>query len=74
MKKPYMNKGGDSNIEFYEEFHDHIIIWFRGTSKKYSWSASKVGNHHIQVMRGLANQGKGLNNYIKLHVQNDYDA
>lgn len=70
----YRNLGGNSGVSYFEIGSDFIIVIFKGNPKKYKYSYfGGAGKYHVENMKGLAVSGKGLNAYIKNHVNNLYD-
>lgn len=71
--KNYLNRGGNSNISAYEIGDDFITVYFKGSSKSYTYSYRSAGAGHIEEMKQLARNGSGLNSYIMLNVKNDFE-
>ncbi|MDR1199733.1 MAG: hypothetical protein LBK94_12115 [Prevotellaceae bacterium] len=69
----YSNIGGDSGVSAYEIGHDYLKVKFSGTGKTYTYSYRRAGSHHVENMKNLARNGKGLNSYINRHVKYLYD-
>lgn len=69
----YRNSSGNSGVYSYEIGNDYIRVKFSGTSKIYTYSYRKAGNHHVENMKVLARSGSGLNNYINSYVKFKYD-
>lgn len=69
----YRNLDGSSGVSAYEISSDFIIIRFSGTVKTYKYSSRKAGQLHIDKMKVLAQNGRGLNAYINRYVKNLYD-
>jgi len=67
----YSNYGGDSGVSYYEYGADYINVKF-STGKIYTYSYSSANIHHIEKMKTLADQGRGLNSYIMKNVKNDF--
>ena len=67
----YQNLGGNSSIHSFEIEHDSIIVQF-DTGSKYLYNDLKPGAIHVQRMKALAKQGKGLSSYINKYVRNNY--
>lgn len=68
----YLNKSGNSPITYYQIENDKIIVWFNG-GKSYSYSNNKAGRYHVEQMKILAKQGRGLSAYINQNVKYQYD-
>jgi len=69
----YKDIDGDSGIKGFEINETSITIWFDGTSRSYTYSYGKAGQHHVERMKQLAIAGEGLNAYINHHVKYKYD-
>jgi hypothetical protein len=67
----YSNFGGNSGVSYYEYGADYINVKF-STGKVYTYSYSSAGSYHIERMKTLADQGRGLNSYIMKNVKNDF--
>jgi len=71
--KTYENLDEDYSITHYQITSYNIIVWFR-YRKAYSYSyTGKAGKYHVDKMKQLAKEGKGLNAYIQENVWADYD-
>jgi hypothetical protein len=67
----YKNRAGDSGVTAYETGKDFIVIKFiDGTN--YLYTNAATGESHIEQMKKLAAQGKGLSTYISQHVKDRY--
>ncbi|MFD2825877.1 hypothetical protein ACFSYG_05295 [Leeuwenhoekiella polynyae] len=71
--KRYRNLGGDSNVSEFEIGADHIVVKFSGTIRTYRYSYSRAGQNHVEAMKKLAQNGRGLNSYINRYVKFKYD-
>lgn len=69
----YSNNGGNSNIQSYEIGDDFVTIYFKRSSKPYTYSYRSAGEYHVENMKKLAIQGSELNSYIMLNVKNDFE-
>lgn len=69
----YGDRGGDSGIAAYELGSGVIVIRFKhgGT---YRYDASAPGAKHVRQMQKLARAGRGLNEYINIHVRENFSA
>lgn len=71
--KLYKNLDNDYSITHYQITNYNIIVWFRG-KKAYSYSNNgEAGKLHVDKMKQLAKNGKGLNDYIQNNVWSGYD-
>ncbi len=69
----YRNLSNDSGVHSFEIGIDFIRVKFSGTSRVYTYSYSSAGEAHIEQMKLLALNGKGLNSYINKHTKYLYD-
>ncbi|MBB3141194.1 hypothetical protein [Halomonas organivorans] len=70
--QPYLNLGGNSGVRFYEILADRIHVQFK-TGTPYTWSYASCGQHHVEQMKTLARNGRGLNSYIMRFVRKGYE-
>ncbi|MDR2982418.1 MAG: hypothetical protein LBV12_09265 [Puniceicoccales bacterium] len=73
--KTYKNTDGNSGVSTYEYGKDWIRIRFKnGTT--YEYRSAKIGVHHLDQMKQLADLGNGLNAYINNHprIEKGYSA
>lgn len=69
----YANNGGDSGVSSYEYGEDWIEVEFaKGKYRYYMYTYGSTGQIHIEVMKGLADRGQGLNSYIGSTVKSDF--
>jgi hypothetical protein len=71
--KRYLHRGGESGVAAYETGPRSITIRFTD-GKIYRYTYAKTGAHHVETMKRLAAEGKGLATYINQHVRGDYAA
>ncbi|WP_307728261.1 hypothetical protein [Massilia sp. PAMC28688] len=70
---PYRRLSGESGVVEYESAPASIRVRFvDGTV--YTYSHARAGRHHVQEMKRLAREGKGLSGYISKHVRDQYDS
>ncbi len=69
----YENKGGNSGVSAYEIGDDFILIKFSRNTKIYRYSYRIAGQTHVENLKQLAQNGRGLNAYIKNRVNDLYD-
>lgn len=69
----YKNLSGKSGILSFESGADHITVRFTGTDKTYTYSYRKAGSIHVEAMKRLAVEGRGLATYISRYVKDLYD-
>lgn len=77
MQEHYQDLNGNSGINSFEIGDNYIDINFRDQSNSskshYRYSHLKPGLVHVEKMKALAQQGKGLNSYIMLNVKKNYE-
>lgn len=69
----YRNLGGSSGVNSYEIGSDYIKIKFNGTAGMYTYSYRRAGRNHVESMKQLAMNGRGLNAYVNRFVKFRYD-
>ena len=69
----YKNMGGDSSVIAYDIYDDSIIVQFN-TGVKYLYTYQSAGIEHIEKMKLFAEQGQGLNSYIRLYATDKYES
>ncbi|MBT1706593.1 hypothetical protein KK062_00080 [Fulvivirgaceae bacterium PWU5] len=67
----YKNLQGNSGIASYRIGRDSIIVAFR-TGATYKYNYAVTGKEHIQNMKILAREGRGLSTYISRYVKDRY--
>ena len=67
----YATRTGDSGITAFETGADYIIVQFIG-GDKYRYTYRSAGKRHIEKMKQLATDGKGLSTYISQHIRGNY--
>jgi len=68
----YANRGGDSNVQGFENGDDYIIVEFGGNGRftTYKYTYASAGQHAVEEMKDLALAGHGLNSYISSNKPN----
>lgn len=69
----YKNLSRKSGISSFECGADYITVCFTGTGKTYTYSYRKAGSIHVEAMKRLAVEGRGLATYISRYVKDLYD-
>ena len=64
----YRNLSGDSGVDAYEIGADVIKVRFR-TGVVYWYTGASVGAAHVDALKRLARQGRGLSTYISRHPE-----
>ena len=72
MKK-YGRLSGDSGVVAYQVADEAIEVRFVD-GKIYRYSHASTGVAHIERMKLLASQGRGLSTYISKYVRNRYES
>lgn len=68
----YKNIAGNSGVRAYDIGPDFIKVKFI-SGEVYTYSYTKAGKIHVERMKGLAQNGKGLASYISRNVKDLYD-
>ena len=68
----YANLNGNSNVVAFEIGNTWIKVQFV-TGSPYTYSYQKAGETHVERMKVLAREGRGLNRYIMLNCKYSYD-
>lgn len=69
----YKNLSRKSGILSFEIGTDYITVRFAGTGNTYTYSYRTAGAIHVEAMKRLALEGRGLATYISRHVKDLYD-
>lgn len=69
----YQNLGGTSSVAEFEMDADAITVRFTDGAV-YEYTAASVGRKNLEIMKGLAVEGIGLNSFIMTEVRTDYAA
>ena len=65
--EPYRNLNGNSGVESFTIADDSITIRFRD-GPTYVYTYDRPGRSHVERMKTLAREGRGLSAYISQHV------
>ena len=68
----YSNFHGDSGVLEYETGLDFIKIRFVNRNTIYVYNHSQPGSAHVEQMKRLATNGRGLATYISQNVKQNY--
>ena len=72
MKK-YGRLSGESGVTAYQAEKEAIRVRFvDGTVYRYTYAST--GHAHIEQMKTLAGEGRGLSTYISKHVRDRYES
>lgn len=69
----YANRRGNSGVRGYIIGEEYIDVMF-SNGAVYRYSYRSAGNAKVEEMKRLAIAGYGLNSYIKLHANNNYEC
>jgi len=70
--KTYANRGGNSNVRYYDYGTDYIKVQF-SSGNPYTYSHASAGAKNVEHMKYLANSGIGLNAFIMRKVKTLYE-
>ena len=73
MMTPYGNSNGSSGVSAFEIQREAIIVEFRHGGK-YVYDHDTTGREHVEEMKVLALEGRGLATYINKNVRNLFAA
>lgn len=68
----YKNLAGNSGVLSYKIGADFVMVKFID-HKSYTYSYKSAGKEHVEKMKSLAREGKGLAGYITRNVRDLYD-
>jgi murein tripeptide amidase MpaA len=63
--------GGGSGVRFYALGPSFIRVWFKD-GDGYEYDHVRPGRKHVDAMKRLAEEGRGLATYINQHVRANY--
>lgn len=67
----YLNLNGNSSVAEYTYSSNFIDVSFNDSSL-YRYDYNSTGINHVETMKSLANQGRGLCSYIQKFVRKRY--
>jgi len=70
---PYRDLSGASGVAAFAEGGDWIEVTFK-TGGTYRYSHAKPGRAHVDRMKRLAHEGRGLSTYISQYVRERYES
>ena len=68
---PYGNRAGESGVLAYEIRRESIVVEFRHGGR-YVYDYDTTGREHVEEMKVLALEGRGLATYINKNVRGRY--
>lgn len=69
---PYGNLSGHSGVTHYDPGPDFIRVRFR-KGDIYRYTYARPGREHVERMKTLAGEGRGLSTYISQYVRDAYE-
>lgn len=69
---PYKNLSGNSGVTAYKLQEEGIYVQFQKEAVYY-YSHAAPGKEHVDRMKELAEQGKGLATYISQNIRGNFD-
>ena len=69
----YKNSSGNSGVSAFEIQEKSILVEFNH-DRIYRYNYSSAGKEHVENMKKLAQEGKGLSTYISQNVKEKYAA
>ena len=73
MMQPYKNLSGISGVVAFESGDRHIDIEFEG-KQRYRYDYTTPGQKEVEIMKSLAQRGKGLATFINQNVRERFAA
>jgi len=70
--KRYANRSGGSGVAAYQLTADAIRVRFANSDRVYEYSHASAGMAHVDAMKRLAREGRGLGTHISRHVSDRY--
>lgn len=70
-RKRYRDLGENSGVRFYALGPSFIRVWFKD-GDGYEYDHGRPGRGHVEAMKRLAEEGRGLSTYISQHVRKNY--
>lgn len=70
---PYENLHPNSGVTAYEIGDEYIAVQFK-SGDTYLYTYHKPGRQHVEQMKELAAQGRGLSTYISRVVRDDFES
>jgi hypothetical protein len=70
-RRPHGSRHGNSGVSFYAPGRSSIRLWFRD-GRGYVYDSRKPGKLHVDAMKRLAEEGRGLTTYINQHVRKNF--
>lgn len=69
----YKDINHDSGVRGYDIGDTYITVWFNGNARAYTYSYVSAGAENVEKMKRFAENGDGLNAFIKKFVNSKYE-
>ncbi len=70
-RKRYRDATNSSGVRYYASAPSSIRVWFKD-GDCYDYDHKRPGREHVEAMKRLAQDGRGLATYINQHVRERY--
>jgi len=70
-RTPYSNRAGDSGVRYFAAGPSYIRVWFKDGGC-YEYDVNRPGPAHVEAMKCLAQEGRGLATFINRYVRANY--
>lgn len=70
MSEHYKDLSGNSGVRFFQIGEDFIDVEFDDAIYRYDYS--RPGKKHVEAMKKLGKEGKGLSTYISQRVKSSF--
>jgi hypothetical protein len=67
----HCNLGRNSGVRYFAAAPSFIRVWFK-SGDGYEYNYDRPGRAHVETMKRLAEEGRGLGTYISQHVGGRY--
>lgn len=71
--QPYANHHGNSGVVSFESGNNFIKIRFKSSPVVYVYTFALPGRMHVEEMKKLASDGRGLATYISKNIKTNFD-
>ena len=69
----YADRSGKSGVSGYEILDNGIVLEFKADKRRYLYSYKNPGKKHVEEMKRLASEGKGLTTYVNRFIRENYE-
>ncbi len=70
-RRLYGNLSGHSGVRYFAVSASSICVWFKD-GEGYEYDSRRPGREHVDAMKRLAEEGRGLVTYINRHVRANF--